>query len=189
MVIDGKAGKPPIRQRQPIRLFSRNFREDPLFYILDMLILGIIFIVVTYPIIYIISSSFSDPEAVMTGQVRLFPIRPTLQGYEAIFNYNAVWVGYGNSAFYMVVGTAFNVFMTVIIAYPLSRKDFVGRNIIMFLFAFTMFFRGGIIPTYLLVRTLGLLNTRAVMILPKGIIIWNLIIARTYFQQSIPLNL
>jgi ABC-type glycerol-3-phosphate transport system permease component len=89
----------------------------------------------------------------------------------------------------MIVGTTFNVAMTVVVAYPLSRRDFVGRNIIMFLFAFTMFFRGGMIPTYLLVRALGLLNTRAAMILPKGIIVWHLIIARTYFQSSIPQDL
>jgi multiple sugar transport system permease protein/putative aldouronate transport system permease protein len=163
-----------------------RFREEPLFYFLNLSILGIVTVLVAYPLLYVISSSFSSAEAVIAGQVRLFPIQPTLDGYKAVFQYDAVWVGYANSLFYMVAGTTVNVAMTTVVAYPLSRKDFYGRNIIMFLFAFTMFFRGGLIPTYLLVRTLGLLDTRAAMILPKAIAVWNLIIVRTYFQSNIP---
>lgn len=169
--------------------FSRNLREEPLFYSVNLIILTIVLVVVSYPIIFIISSSFSDPEAVMTAQVRLLPVRPSLQGYRAIFGYEMVWVGYANSLFYMIVGTTLNVIITMLVAYPLSRKDFVGRNLIMFLFAFTMFFNGGLIPTYLLVRGLGLLNTRAALIVPKLIIVWHLIIARTYLQSSIPQQL
>ncbi|MFP4378111.1 MAG: carbohydrate ABC transporter permease [Spirochaetales bacterium] len=169
--------------------FLRKLRDEPLFYIVNLIVLSIVLILVSYPIIYIISSSFSHPEAVITAQVRFLPVRPSLQGYRAIFGYDMVWTGYANSLFYMVVGTILNVMITMLVAYPLSRKDFVGRNLIMFLFAFTMFFRGGLIPTYILVRGLGLLNTRAVMILPKLIIVWHLIIARTYLQSSIPQQL
>ena len=169
--------------------FLRKLRDEPLFYSINLIVLSILLILVSYPIIYIISSSFSHPEAVITAQVRLLPVRPSLQGYRAIFGYDMVWTGYANSLFYMVVGTTLNVIITMLVAYPLSRKDFVGRNLIMFLFAFTMFFRGGLIPTYILVRGLGLLNTRAAMILPKLIIVWHLIIARTYLQSSIPQQL
>ncbi len=167
----------------------RQFREDPIFYSINLFILTVVLVLVSYPIIYIVSSSFSHPEAVITAQVRLLPVRPSLQGYEAIFGYPAVWTGYANSMFYMIVGTVFNLVFTMLVAFPLSRKDFVGRNIIMFLFAFTMFFRGGLIPTYMLVRNLGLLNTRAAMILPKAIVVWHLIVARTYMQSSIPTQL
>jgi len=184
-------------QRDMAKAFRRNrrsgigrkLREEPLFYTLNLLILTIVLVLVAYPIIYIVSSSFSDPEAVITAQVRLLPVRPTFEGYRAIFGYEMVWVGYANSMFYMILGTSLNVVITMLLAYPLSRKDFVGRNIIMFLFAFTMFFRGGLIPTYLLVRGLGLLDTRAALIVPKLIIAWHLIIARTYLQSSIPQQL
>jgi putative aldouronate transport system permease protein len=169
--------------------FSRKLREDPLFYLVNLVVLSTVLILVAYPLIYIISSSFSHAEAVITGQVRFLPVRPSLAGYRAIFGYDMVWTGYSNSLFYMIVGTAFNVVVTILAAYPLSRKDFIGRNAFMFIFAFTMFFSGGLIPTYLLVRGLGLLNTRAALILPKMLIVWNLIIARTYLQTSIPQQL
>lgn len=176
------AAQQPTRRRSGIR----NAREDRVFYALDYVLLTFSFLIVIYPLIYIVSSSFSDALEVMTGRVWLLPINPTLEGYQAVFEYRDVWIGYGNSIFYTVFGTIYNVVMTMIVAYPLSRKDFVGRSPIMFLFTFTMFFHGGLIPTYLLIRSLGMIDTRAVLIIPWAIAVWNVIITRTYLQSTIP---
>lgn len=164
----------------------RNAREDRVFYALDYALLTFAFVIVIYPLIYIISSSFSDAQEVLTGRVWLLPINPNLDGYKAVFEYKDVWLGYGNSIFYTVFGTIYNVAMTMIVAYPLARKDFIGRGPIMFLFTFTMFFHGGLIPTYLLIKSLGMIDTRAVLIVPGAIIVWYLIITRTYLQSTIP---
>lgn len=162
---------------------------DHLFYLLNDALLLIALLVVAYPLLYIFSASFSSYDAVMAGKVRFYPVQPSLEGYRAVFMHDMVLSGYANTITYTVAGTLVNIFMTVCAAYPLSRKDLKGRNLIMFLFSFTMLFSGGLIPTYMLIRNLGLLNNRLVMILPQAIGIWNLIIARTFFQQSIPQEL
>ena len=167
----------------------RSSREDRTFFTVDVILLTIAFFAVLYPLVFILSSSFSDPYAVLAGEVWLFPVRPTLEGYRAVLAYSDVWMGYGNTIFYAVVGTTVNVILTMMVAYPLSRKDFVGRNPLMFLFTFTMFFSGGLIPLYLLVRSLGILNTRAAMIMPTAIGVWNVIITRTFLQVTIPAEL
>lgn len=161
-------------------------KEDMIFNIVNYSILSVIFVLVFYPLIYVISSSFSSPSAVMSGKVILWPVEPTLDGYKAVFQSKQVWVGYINSIIYAIAGTAINLVLTIMAAYPLSRKDFRGRNVIMLLFVFTMFFNGGLIPTYLLVKQIGILNTRWAMLLPKAMMVWNVIIAKTYFQSSIP---
>ena len=167
----------------------RNSGGDRLFYVLDAVLLTTIFLLVLYPIIFILSASFSDAHELVMGRVWLWPVQPSLEGYKAVFKYNDVWIGYGNTIFYTFFGTILNVVMTLIVVYPLSRRDFVGRNIIMFLFTFTMFFSGGLIPTYLLIKSLGLVDTRAVMIVPWAIGVWNVIITRTYLQANIPVEL
>jgi len=167
----------------------RNSTSDRVFLVINYTLLTFLFVVVLYPIVYVVSSSFSDAKAVLAGRVVLFPVKPSLDGYRAVFRYREVWVGYGNTVFYTVVGTLVNLTLTMMVAYPLSRKDFVGRDLIMFLFTFTMFFSGGIIPTYLLVKNLGLLNTRWAMILPVAMSVWNVIITRTYLQATIPSEL
>ena len=146
-------------------------------------------LVVLYPLVYVLSSSFSSPLAVITGQVWLLPVEPVLDGYRAVFQSKMVWPGYYNSVFYAVFGTAINVVVTIMAAYPLARRDFVGRNAIMFLFTFTLFFSGGLIPTFLLVRDLGLVNTRWAMLLPGALGVWHVIITRTYFQSTLPQEL
>ena len=159
---------------------------DRIFMFFNGSILVVITVAVLLPLIFIVSASFSSSEAVIAGRVSLWPVDFSLQGYTTIFEHKKVWDGFGNSLFYTVFGTIFNVFMTIIAAYPLSRQDLVGRRVITIAFIFTMLFSGGLIPTYMLVRDLGLLNTRAAMILPTGIGIFNLLITITFFRTTIP---
>jgi putative aldouronate transport system permease protein len=161
-------------------------KGDRTFYFFNNLILIFIFIVVLYPVVYVVSASFSSYTAILGGEVFLWPVRPTLDGYIAVFKSPDILLGYQNTAFYTIVGTFFNVILTIMAAYPLSRKDFVGRNLIMFLFTFTMFFSGGMIPSYLLIKSLGLLNTPWAMIVPSAIGVWNVIMTRTFFMSTIP---
>ena len=141
--------------------------------------------VVLYPLIYVLSASFSSTRAVLGGRVWLWPVEPTLLGYQTIFDYALIWRGYANTVFYTFFGTIINVVLTIMAAYPLSRRDLVGRNLFMFLITFTMIFSGGLIPTYLLVRELGMIITRWVMMIPNAIAAWNVIITRTYYQATI----
>ncbi|ULL19823.1 carbohydrate ABC transporter permease [Paenibacillus sp. H1-7] len=157
-----------------------------MFTIINYTILSLFLITIMYPLIYIVSASISSSEAVISGAVWLWPIDPTLDGYSAVFKHKLIWSGFMNSIFYTVAGTAINVVMTILAAYPLSRKDFYGKNVFMFLFVFTMMFSGGLIPTYLVVKDLGLLNTTWSMLLPGALGVWNMIITRTYFQTTIP---
>lgn len=150
---------------------------------------GIVLVLTLYPLIYVLSASFSDPVSVTTGKVTLFPVQPTLDGYATIFQYGPIWLGYRNTLFYTIVGTLINMAVTLPCAYALSRRDFVGRNVLSIFFAFTMFFSGGLIPTYLVVKQLKMLNTVWALLLPTAMSVWNMIIARTYFQNSIPAGL
>ena len=140
-------------------------------------------IIVLYPLIYVVSASLSEPNAVITGQVWLLPVNPTLRGYTAVFDDPSILSGFVNSFIYMFVGTAVSLFLTVLAAYPLSRKELMGRNFIMLLFVFTMLFSGGLIPTYILLRDLKMLNTRWAIIIPSALSVWNLIITKTYYQS------
>lgn len=150
---------------------------------------GIVLVLTLYPLIYVLSASFSDPVSVTTGKVTLLPVQPTLDGYATIFQYGPIWLGYRNTLFYTIVGTLINMAVTLPCAYALSRRDFVGRNVLSIFFAFTMFFSGGLIPTYLVVKQLKMLNTVWALLLPTAMSVWNMIIARTYFQNSIPTGL
>lgn len=159
---------------------------DLVFITINYLILSLFFIIVLYPLIYILSSSFSSTDAVISGRVWLLPVEPTLLGYKAVFKNPQVMTGYANSGFYTIFGTMINVVMTVLAAYPLSRKDFYGRGMIMMLFTFTMLFSGGLIPTYLLTKNLGMIDTRWALLIPNAMAVLYVIIARTYFQTTIP---
>ena len=143
-------------------------------------------VIALYPIIYVVSASFSSTKAVMAGKVFLLPVDFSLDGYKAVFRTNKVLIGYRNSAFYTVAGTAINLVMTVMAAYPLSRKDMPGRGIFMKLFAFTMLFGGGMIPNYLLIKDLGMMNTIWAMLIPGAISVYNTIVVRTFFNNSVP---
>lgn len=167
----------------------RDTAGDRVFMAFNYLILTLLLIIILYPLIYVLSASFSSGQAVSSGRVWLWPVEPTLAGYEAIFKNRMVLVGFYNSLFYTVVGTLVNVIMTILAAYPLSRADLPGRRIIAFIFFFTLLFGGGLIPTYLVVRDLGMLSTRSAIILPIALSVWNVLIARTFFENNIPREL
>lgn len=168
---------------------NRLIKESPgdrVFNVATHLYLWIIFVLVAYPLLYVVSASFSAPSAVISGKVWLWPIEPTFNGYAAVFKNKQLVSGFANSIFYMVVGTMINLVMTVMAAFPLSRKELHGRNIFMAIFVFTMLFSGGLIPNFLLIKDLGILDTRWAMLLPVALSVWNVIITRTYFQVTIP---
>lgn len=166
--------------------FKNSSAGDKAFIILVYVLLSAVMLIVLYPLIYIISASFSDPQAVVSGKVVLWPVDVTLRGYKAVFKNPKIITGFINSFIYMGVGTVVNLIMTMLCAYPLSRKEFTARNKIAALFVFTMYFSGGLMPTYMIVNKLGLINTRWAMIIPSAMSTYNMIIARTYMVNSIP---
>ncbi len=141
---------------------------------------------VLVPLVYVVANSFSSASAVSAGRVFLWPIEPSLRAYQEALSDPQILKGYYNSLIYAIGGTFISVTLTIAIAYPLSRKTFFGRNVIMSLLLFTMLFSGGLIPTYLVVQDLGLLNTRWAMVIPSAIGVWQVIIARTFFRSTIP---
>jgi multiple sugar transport system permease protein/putative aldouronate transport system permease protein len=159
---------------------------DRSFFLVNSLVGSLFFIIAFYPLYFVLIASFSNPVSVVLGEVWWRPIGVNLSGYKAVFEDNRVILGYANSLFIMVAGTMVNVVFTVLAAYPLSRKDFRYRNIIMGLYVFTMLFSGGLIPTYLVVKNLGMIDTRAALIIPNALLVWNMIITRTFFIHSIP---
>ncbi len=159
---------------------------DRSFYVVVDVYLAICGIIVLLPLLHVLAQSLSDPMMVIAGRVSFFPINPTLDIYSQVIKSKNIMTGFMNTLFYAGVGTCLNLFMTVICAYPLARNGLWGRKVIVFIFTFTMMFGGGMIPTYLVIKQLGLIDTRAVMILPGAITVWNMIMCRTYFMSSIP---
>ncbi len=159
---------------------------DRSFYVVVDVYLALCGIIVLLPLLHVLAQSLSDPMMVIAGRVSFFPINPTLDIYSQVIKSQNIMTGFMNTLFYAGVGTCLNLFMTVICAYPLARKGLWGRKVIVFIFTFTMMFGGGMIPTYLVIKQLGLIDTRAVMILPGAITVWNMIMCRTYFMSSIP---
>lgn len=149
-------------------------------------VMAIALLLVLYPLYFVVIASLSSPEAVYAGEVWLLPRDLTVEGYERIIADAYIWSGYRNSVIYTVLGTAVNLGLTIPAAYALSRRDFVGRNLITLLMAFTMFFEGGLIPRYLVVRGLGMIDTIWAMILPNAVMVWNVVVTRTFFQSTLP---
>ncbi len=160
---------------------------DRIFLTVDFIILVLLLIAIAYPLIYIFFASFNAQVTKMG--LSLFPEEWTVQGYKAVFEYKFIWSGYRNTIVYTVVGTAINLFVTICCAYPLSRKDFKGRGIIMVMCMITMYFSGGLIPTYLVVKDLGILNSMWAVVLPGAMSVYNMIVMRTYFDTQIPQEL
>ncbi len=167
----------------------KQIKSDYIFDIVNTFILCIVFFVVVYPLIYVISASFSDPMTVVDGQMWLFPMGFNLNSYKKIFENRQILTGYKNSIVLTLTGTAVNVIMTTLGAYPLSRKDLIGRNALMLIITFTMMFSGGMIPLYLIVRKLGIMDSMWALIFPGCVSAWNMVIMRTFFQNTIPLEL
>jgi len=159
---------------------------DKIFLFAIYVVLSILLVVVLYPLIYVFSSSFSSPSAVVSGRVWLWPVDFSLKGYETLLRTPQVITGYVNSLIYTSVGTVISVVLTIMIAYPLSRRTFYGRTLLMMLITFTLLFNGGLIPTYMVVREMHLINTRWAVLIPSAIYAYQVIIARTFFQSSIP---
>ncbi|AIQ34736.1 MULTISPECIES: carbohydrate ABC transporter permease [Paenibacillus] len=164
-------------------------KRDRIFLICIYTYVAIALLLVAYPILYIISASISDPKMVASGEMWLFPKGITFKGYEIVFQNSKIWTGYGNTILYTLIGTTINLVVTMPAAYALSRKDFVGRGFFMGMFMVTMFIGGGLVPTYMLVKGLGMVNTMWALVIPGAASIWNIIVSRTFFANSIPAEL
>ncbi|MDW7659277.1 MAG: carbohydrate ABC transporter permease, partial [Bacillota bacterium] len=162
--------------------------EDKLLYGFVGIFLVVFMLVVAYPLIYVLSSSLSSGEAVSAGRVLLWPVDFSLRGYEAVFNHRNILSGYRNTLMYTLVGTVFNIAVTLICAYPLSRRDMQWKKFYMIIFVITMYFSGGLIPTYMVINNLGLINNFWVMVLPGLMGVYNMIVARTFIMSTIPLE-
>lgn len=160
--------------------------SDKIFNIFNFVFMSMIAIAILYPLYFVFLASFMDPDQVNKGGLLIFPKSFYLDGFKKIFEYKPLWDGYLNSIMYTLIGTFINLAVTIPCAYALSRKGLAGKGPIMMLFAFTMFFSGGLIPTYLLISNLGMLDTIWAITLPVAASVWNIIITRTYFQSNIP---
>jgi putative aldouronate transport system permease protein len=175
---------PRLRRKRPAKV--REPFHDRVFLVVVMIMLTVILALVLLPLINIVANSFSSASAVSAGRVGFWPVDFSLEAYKTALTNSQVLQGYYNSLIYAVLGTLISVMLTVAIAYPLSRKTFYGRNVLMTLLIFTMLFSGGLIPTYMVVHDIGILNTRWALLLPNAVGVWQVIIARTFFANSIP---
>lgn len=182
----------PIKRLQPASRKNRvqESHGDRVFNGITLLILLLVNLIIAYPLIYIISASFSSADAVMAGRVWLLPVDFSLKAYETTFKYESIMTGYRNSLIYTVSGTAVCMVVTTLCAYCLSRKDFYGRKTVGFLVLFTMLFNAGLVPNFLLVNnTLKWSNTIWALIIPNAMSAWYVILMRSYFENSIPAEL
>ena len=153
------------------------------FVIINTVVLLLISAIMLYPAIYVIAASFSEETAILRGDVFLYPVRAHLKAYQKVFVYPMLWKSYSNTLLYTVLGTAINLILTVFGAWALSQKKMVGRRFFTLMCTFTMFFGGGMIPTFLVVKGLGLLNTIWGILLPGAVSTYNMILMRTFFRQ------
>lgn len=167
----------------------RESKGDRIFGFVVTALLILFSSIIIFPLLHIVAGSFSDPMALLRGEVSIFPVGFTTEMYEKVFKNESLWEGFRNTVFYTVLGTTISIILTACAAYPLSRSDFYGKNVFTMLFIFTMFFTGGMIPTYLVVKELNMLNSVWAMVLPSAVSTYNLIIMRTFFQNTIPTEL
>jgi putative aldouronate transport system permease protein len=178
-----------MKKKKHVSRFARQSQGDKVFDIVNLLLMGIVLLVIVYPLWFVVIASVSDPASVMGGKVLLVPHNASSEAYRMVFRDAMIMTGYRNTLLYTFMGTSINLVMTIFAAYPLSRKDWVGRNLFMGIIMFTMFFSGGIIPTYILMNNLGLVNTIWAMVLPGAVSVYNTIVMRTFFVHSIPLEI
>ena len=170
--------------REKKKIIKRS-KSDVIFDGVIFVILTFVLLIVAYPLYFIIISSFSSPDKVSSGQVVFYPLGFTLEGYKKVFENSQVITGFINSLIYTTVGTFVNLLLTIPTAYALSRRKFQGRKAVTIFYMITMFISGGMIPTYLVVQKLGLLDSMWSLILPGSLSVYNMIVARTFFQQNI----
>lgn len=168
---------------KPKKHHMKLTKADLVFHILNWTLLVLFLIVLAYPLAYVVISSFTAGNML---PLNLIPKSTTLQGYIAVFEYDLFWTGVVNSVINTCLATLISLFVTICCAYPLSRKEFKAGGVIMALCVFTMYFSGGMIPGYLNIRNLGLLDSRWACFLPSAMNVYNMIIMRTYFMNSIP---
>ena len=177
----------PMKKRKS-GLFSWRYYSpsDKVFTVVVYFVVTLIALICLYPLYFTVIASVSDAHAVYTGKVNFFPIGFTMKAYEMVFENSVIWQGYLNSIFYTLVGTVFNLLLTIPAAYSLGKKRMFGRGVLTAIFLITMYFGGGMIPTYIMMKNLNLINTRWIMILTGGVSVYNVIVTRTYFQNNIP---
>ena len=178
------------RQKEKTALTHiNNCAQDKVFMTVLYVVLALVLIVVIYPLLFVVFASMSDPQYVNSGALLLYPKGFNLLGYQQVFRDQRILIGYGNTIYYTVFGTILAVAVNMMGGYALSRDDLPGRDIVMALFVFTMYFGGGMIPFYLIVRNLHLTNTRTILVLLGGTSVYNMIIARSFFISTIPREL
>jgi putative aldouronate transport system permease protein len=179
-------GDPTMKARLPKPARMTNSTKDMVFDIVNYAILSAVLLSVLYPLYYVLIASISNPDLVSGAGVMLLPRDVTFEGYRRILEFSRLWVGYRNTLFYTAAGTLINLALTLTAGYALSRKDLKGRDAFMIFLLVTMLFHGGLIPRYLVVKNLGMVNTRWAMLIPQAVAAWNLIVTRTFFQTTIP---
>ncbi len=167
-------------------LAIKDTRADKIFLIFVYVFLAISLLIVLYPLIYIVSASISNPHLVNSGEMWLLPKGITFEGYRTLLGNSSIWRGYLNTIYYTVLGTSINLLVTLPCAYALSREDFYGRRAFTNFMLVTMFLSGGLIPSYLLIRSLGMLNTVWALVIPGAVSVYNVVVTRTFFQSTIP---
>ena len=167
----------------------RKISTDKIFDWIINILMGAIAIMFLIPLVHVVVCSFSSVNQVIAGNVGLFPVDFTIDGYKEVFADEKLWRGFGNSLFYTFVGTIIQVTLQMLCAYPLSRRDFKGRKVINLFLILTMFISGRMIPTYLLISKLRMLNTIWALIIPGCVSVFNIIVIRTYMETSIPFEL
>jgi multiple sugar transport system permease protein/putative aldouronate transport system permease protein len=171
-----------VKQKNKIKIA----KGDKLYLAVVYIFLGIFVLTIAYPLIYVVSASFSSPTALIQGRVFLLPVEPGLQGYQAVFKNQSVWRGYLNTIIYTSVGTFIGVSITMLGGFVLSRKEYPYKAPVTLFFTITMFFSGGLLPTYLLISNLRIINTIWALVLPGAYSVWLSIIARTFIRSTIP---
>lgn len=165
---------------------SRFTLSDKAFDRLNLIFVLLVTLIIIYPLIFVISASISDPQAVNSGEMWLWPVDITFDGFVRVFQNEAIWTGYRNTIIYTVVGVLIHLFILLPSAYALSRKELMAKKAFMWFILFTMLFNGGLIPTYLVVKNLGMVDTMWSIVIPGVIGAWSVLVARTFFQQTIP---
>ncbi len=177
------------RREERARRNARMSRGDRIFGLVNAALLWIVSIIMLYPLLYVVACSFSDPLSVVQSRITLLPQGATLAAYERVFRNEMIMSGYKNTLVYTLLGTAINVVITLMTAYPLSRPDLVGKKAVNSMIAFTMLFSGGMVPTFLVVKDLGLMDSVWAIVLPGAMSAWNMFIVKNYYMTSIPREL